>query len=260
MSFVEIYLIGGAVILGFNTLLWVLSVYLKNSSIVDPVWGMLFWMASVAYFLLSDDGFQDRKILIMGLVTLWAFRLSGYLAWRNWGEGEDFRYVKMRQNRGESWWWFSYIQVFLLQGVLAWIISIPLLAAMHSDSPSKLTVLDGLGLLVWAYGFFFESVGDYQLARFRANSANKGKVLDYGVWRYTRHPNYFGDAAQWWGYGLIALAAGGWWTLYGPALMTYLLIYVSGVAMLERTMKQKPKYDHYMATTSAFFPWLPKNS
>lgn len=259
MSFIEIYLIAGLAILGFNILLWLVSLALKNSSIIDPFWGMLFFLSGWIYFAFSEDGVQDRKILLMVLVTIWSLRLSIYLAWRNWGEGEDFRYAKWRETAGASWWWRSFFKVFLLQGVLAWIISIPLLAAQYSDSPNHLTLIDGIAVAVWLYGFWFEALGDFQLARFRANPANKGKVLNTGVWRYSRHPNYFGDAAQWWGYYLIALAGGGFWTIYSPLLMTYLLLRISGVALLERSLSQtKPQYKDYIETTSAFVPWFPK--
>jgi len=257
MSFLEIFLLGGLAILVFNTLLWGLSLVLKDSSIVDPFWGVLFLLSTLVYFGLAE-GNAARKLLILVLVGVWSLRLSGYLAWRNWGTGEDFRYVKWRERAGASWWWRSFFKVFLLQGVLAWLISAPLLAAQFYNPASGLGWLDALGVLVWGYGFFFESVGDYQLARFRANTANQGAVLNSGVWRYTRHPNYFGDAAQWWGFYLVALAAGAWWVVFSPVLMTYLLVFVSGVALLERSMRKKEKYADYIARTSAFFPWFPR--
>ncbi|MBN1454621.1 MAG: DUF1295 domain-containing protein [Anaerolineales bacterium] len=259
MSFFEIYLLAGLSILAFNTGLWLVSVRLKNASIIDPFWGILFLIAALVYFVLAEDGFQDRKILLLALVTIWSLRLSIYLTWRNWGKGEDFRYRKWREEHGSRWPQRSFFQVFLLQGVLAWIISIPLLAAMAGESPDHLTVLDGLAVVVWLIGFFFEAVGDFQLARFKANSANKGRVLRTGVWRYTRHPNYFGDAAQWWAFYLVALGAGGFWTIYAPIIMTGLLLKVSGVALLEKTLSEtKPQYQDYIATTPAFFPWFPK--
>ncbi len=140
-----------------------------------------------------------------------------------------------------------------------WIIGTPLLRAQISATPAQLTWLDYLAIPVWLVGFFFEAVGDWQLAQFKANPANKGKVLNTGVWRYTRHPNYFGDAAQWWAYYLIALAAGGWWTIFSPVLMTLLLMRVSGVTLLEKTLKDpKPGYKEYVENTSEFIPWFPK--
>jgi steroid 5-alpha reductase family enzyme len=257
MSRLELFLLAGLAILLFNTALWLLSLRLKNSSIVDPVWAIISLIAAGVYFIFGE-GFQDRRLLLLALVLLWSLRLSGYLAWRNWGEPEDFRYAKWRQEAGESWWWRSYLKVFVLQGAIAWFISTPFLVAMTASGPDALGIFDLVAVLVWFYGFFFEAMGDYQLARFKANPDNHGKVLDYGVWRYTRHPNYFGDAAQWWGFGILALIAGGWWTLYAPALMTYLLINISGVAMLERHMRKKEKYAAYIASTPVFIPWFPK--
>ncbi len=145
----------------------------------------------------------------------------------------------MRQAAGASWWWQSYLKVFVLQGVLMWLISAPLLAAQSGATP-RLTILDGLGALVWAIGFCFEAAGDWQLSRFKADPAHKGQVMNRGLWRYTRHPNYFGDASQWWGFFLIALAAGGWITVLSPILMTFLLVRVSGKALLEKAWRSAP--------------------
>lgn len=258
MSFLQVYGIGLAAILVMMVVLWLVSLKLVNSSIVDIFWGAGFVIANWVYFFLTPEGFLLRKLLISVLVTIWGLRLSIYILRRNWGKPEDFRYQKWRCESGKIWWWKSFFQVFLLQGVLLWIISAPLLAAQMGLQPAALTFLDILGLIIWLIGFFFESMGDYQLARFKANPANKGKVLDQGVWRYTRHPNYFGDSAQWWGYYLIAAAAGGWWTVFSPALMTLLLLRVSGVALLEKTLETRPGYKEYIERTSAFVPWFPK--
>lgn len=260
MTFLEIYGIAALVILGYMALLWIVSLILKNASIVDICWGAGFVLSNWVYFTLTPDGFTARKWLIGILVTIWGLRLSLYILWRNWGKPEDFRYHKWREEEGERWWWFSFFKVFLLQGFLMWIISAPLLAAQISPAPAKLTLLDFGAVSVWFIGFFFEAAGDWQMARFKANPANKGKVLNTGVWRYTRHPNYFGDAAQWWGYYLVAAAAsGGFWTIFSPILMTTLLLRVSGVALLERTLKEtKPQYKEYIETTSAFVPWFPR--
>lgn len=259
MSFLQIYLIGLAAIVGLMTLLWLLSLRLKNSSIVDIFWGTGFVIAGWLYFALTPDGYFLRKLLISGLVTLWGLRLSLHILIRNWGKPEDFRYQKWRKESGESWWWRSYYRVFLLQGALLWIISAPLLAAQYAALPASLTALDYIGVLVWLVGFFFEAVGDFQLTQFKSRPENKGKVLNSGVWRYTRHPNYFGDAAQWWGYFLIAAAGGGWWTIFSPILMTLLLLRVSGVALLEKTLEKRPGYKEYVENTSAFIPWFPRH-
>ncbi|MDJ0838615.1 MAG: DUF1295 domain-containing protein [Acidobacteriota bacterium] len=260
MSLLQLYLIAGLVILCINTLLWLVSLPLKNASIIDPVWSLLFLAAALVPFVSGFDQLNPRQILIMTLVIAWSLRLALYLTWRNWGEGEDFRYKKWREAAGPPWWWLSYFKVFVLQGVLAWIICIPLLAA-QVGSDSALGLLDLVAVAVWFVGFAFETLGDWQLTRFRGNPDNKGKVLNTGVWRYTRHPNYFGDAAQWWGFYLITVSAGAWWTLYAPLLMTGLLLKVSGVVLLEKTLvKTKPQYKEYIETTPAFFPWFPKKS
>lgn len=258
MSFFTVYWIGLAVILGIMIVLWLVSLRLNNSSIVDIFWGTGFVIANWMYFALTPDGFLPRKLLIGVLVTIWGLRLSIHILLRNWGKPEDFRYQKWRKEAGSKWWWQSFLRVFLLQGVLLWIISAPLLAAQRGIQPAALTAIDFLGVAVWLVGFYFEAAGDLQLARFKANPANKGKILDSGVWKYTRHPNYFGDSAQWWGYYLIAAAAGGWWTIFSPLLMTLFLLRVSGVALLEKTLETRPGYQEYIQRTSAFLPRLPR--
>lgn len=258
MSFFEVWGAAALVIWAYMTLVWIVSVILKNASIVDIFWGLGFVLfAGVTYAL--SDGYAGRKLLMLMLVTLWGLRLSVHIAARNLGKGEDYRYQNFRQQFGpERYWWFSYFQVFLLQGALLVIIAAPVLAAMHLG-PEHFTVLDVLGALLWGVGLFFEAVGDWQLAQFKRNPANAGKVFDRGLWAWTRHPNYFGDATVWWGFYLIAAGTGwGALTIFGPALMSYLLVFVSGVAMLERSMRQKPKYADYMARTSAFFPRPPR--
>jgi len=213
--------------------------------------------ANWVYFVLTPGDFSARKWLIAVLVTIWGLRLGSYLLRRNWGRGEDFRYRKWREEAGAQWWWRSFFEVFGLQGLLMWIISAPLLAAQRGASPGGLTILDSLALAVWLVGFFFEAAGDLQSARLKANPENKGKVLSRGVWRYTRHPNYFGDATQWWAYYLIAAAAGAWWAVFSPFIMTLLLLRVSGVTLLEKTLPiTKPGYREYVETTSAFVPWF----
>ncbi|MEN6436797.1 MAG: DUF1295 domain-containing protein [Anaerolineaceae bacterium] len=258
MQFLNIYGTGLAIILVLMTAFWVISLVLKNSSIVDIFWGTGFVIAAWVYFFLSPEGFIWRKVLIASLVTIWGLRLSIHILLRNWGKPEDFRYQKWRKEAGARWWWQSYFKVFFLQGLLLWIISAPLLAAQWKGLPAALTVLDILGIGIWMIGFFFEAVGDAQLTRFRSTPKNKGKVLDSGVWRFTRHPNYFGDATQWWAYFIIALAAGGWWAIFSPIIMTLLLLKVSGVALLEKSMETRPGYKEYVQKTSPFIPWFPK--
>jgi steroid 5-alpha reductase family enzyme len=260
MAFLEVYGIGALVVLGLMTTLWVVSLALRNSSIVDIFWGAGFVVTNWVYFALTPESFLARKWLLNGLVTIWGLRLSFYILWRNWRKGEDFRYQTWREEAGKAWWWRSFFKVFLLQGLLMWIISAPLLAVQIGGGPARLTPLDFLAIAVWIVGFFFEAVGDFQMARFRADPTNRGKVLDTGVWRYTRHPNYFGDATQWWAYYLLAVAAGGFFTIFSPIIMTTLLLRVSGVALLEKSLSEtKPQYREYIERTSAFVPWFPRN-
>ncbi len=241
------------------TILWIVSVAIKNVSIVDIFWGFGFVLTSVFYFI-KTDGYEPRKIILMSLVAIWGLRLSVYLACRNIGKGEDFRYKEFRRKYGENrYWWVSFFQTFLLQGVLMWLISVPLLGAQFYSQNNQLGILDYAGIAFWLFGFSFEAGGDFQLAVFKANPLNKGKVLNTGFWRYTRHPNYFGDASAWWGYGLICIAAGSYVPVLGSILMTALIIKVSGVALLEKSLKDtKPQYREYIEKTSAFLPWFPK--
>ena len=257
MNFLTLFLYSGIAILVMMVLLWLLSLVFKNASIVDIFWGIGFVIVTWLAFSLGA-GYIPRKQLVAVLVTIWGLRLALHIGIRNWGKPEDFRYAKWRQDNGSRWWWFSFFQVFLLQGVLMWIISAPLIAAQTSGYPVIITPLDMIGVVLWLIGMFFEALGDLQLMLFKANPANKGKLLTTGVWRFTRHPNYFGESALWWGYYVIALASGSWWTVFSPIIMTWLLLRVSGVAMLERTMKVKPGYEEYMKNTSEFFPWFPK--
>jgi steroid 5-alpha reductase family enzyme len=260
MSFLTLYLTIGLIILVLMTLLWLLSLALKNASIVDIFWGTGFVVVTWISFLLTPQGTFARKLLLSLLVTIWGLRLSLYILWRNWGKPEDFRYQAWRKENGAAWWWRSFFKVFFLQGILMWIIAAPLVAAQISAQPDHLIWLGCVAVLLWLYGFTFEAAGDWQLARFKANPNNKGKLLTTGVWRYTRHPNYFGDATQWWAYYLLALSAGGWWTIFSPILMTILLLRVSGVTLLEKNLKeQKPEYKEYAETTSEFIPWLPRH-
>jgi len=241
------------------SLLWIISVIIKNVSIVDLFWGFGFVLTNVFYFI-STDGLGARKVILLILVSIWGLRLTGYLSWRNIGKGEDFRYKQFRRRYGEKrYWWISFFQTFLLQGILMWLISAPLLGAQYHGQEKSPGILDYAGIALWITGFIFETFGDYQLARFKADPSNKGKVLSSGLWRYTRHPNYFGDSVVWWGYGFLCLGAGSLWPVLGSILMTALIIKVSGVALLEKNLvDKKPEYREYIEKTSAFVPWFPK--
>ena len=238
-------------------LLWLVSLPIRNSSIVDIFWGLGFVL--VAWMSLVDGhGALERKVLTAALTSLWGIRLAGYLAWRNLGHGEDPRYAKMRRHFGARWPLLSFVIVFVLQACLLWTVSLPLQVAATCASPSSLTALDGIGAVVVLGGVLFESIGDFQLARFKALPGNRGKVMNRGLWRFTRHPNYFGDFCVWWGFYLIAAATGiGAWTIVSPLLMSFLLMRVSGVPLLEKSMRSRPGYDEYLRQTSAFFPRRP---
>lgn len=252
-------LIGLAAIVALFTILWIVSLIVRNSSIVDMWWGPGILLIGLAYFL-TTDGAPGRGRLVVSLLALWAIRLAWHIGARNIGHGEDFRYAKWRRERGASWWWFSYFKVFFLQSVIAWIISMPLYYAIAPAAPARFTAFDVAGAIVFAIGFLFEALGDEQLRRFKTDPASKGQVMDRGLWRYTRHPNYFGEAVMWWGFGLFALATGGYVGLFGPAIMTFLLIRVSGVSLLEQTLKTtKPGYAEYIRRTSAFLPMPPRD-
>jgi steroid 5-alpha reductase family enzyme len=239
--------------------LWLVSLAIRNASIVDIFWGAGFVVIALVVFVLSE-GNAPRKLLITSLAAIWGLRLAVYIGWRNAGKGEDFRYQAMRKHHGKQFALISLLTVFGLQGLLMWVISFPLQFAQLSREPARLTWLDFLGATLWAIGLSFEAIGDWQLARFKSEPANKGKVMDRGLWAYTRHPNYFGDALLWWGFFLIALATRrGWLTVISPLLMTTLLMKVSGVALLEKTLvKTRPEYRDYVGRTSAFFPLPPK--
>jgi steroid 5-alpha reductase family enzyme len=200
------------------------------------------------------------KIITAVLVTLWGLRLASHIFFRNLGKPEDYRYQEFRKNYGEKrYWWFSFFQVFLLQGTLVWLISAPLLAINYFSPEKTILPLAVFGIVVWVVGFTFEAGGDWQLKKFKSNPENKGKLLTSGFWKYTRHPNYFGDAAVWWGFAVLSIASGCYLPVLSSVLMTWLIVKVSGVSMLERTMKNtKPGFEDYVKKTSAFIPWLPK--
>lgn len=259
MPFLHHPLAASALLLAASmTALWLVSLPLRNASIVDAFWGPAFAVAGWGAALAAGVPLgSPRTALALTLVTLWAARLALHLLIRNAGHGEDPRYASMRRGHGARFWWVSLFTVFLLQAGLAWAISLPVQLAVLSGGP--LGPLDGLAALAWLAGFGFEALGDLQLTRFRADPANRGRALDTGLWRYTRHPNYFGDALLWWGFGLLGVAAGAPWTLFAPALMTFLLLRVSGVALLEKGMaERRPAYRDYVERTSAFLPWKPR--
>lgn len=256
MSLTSVLLLNFLLVAALTFVLWLVSLPLRNASIVDIFWGLGFVAIAWASFV-AVGSYTPRSWLIALLTTVWGLRLAGYLAWRNIGSGEDYRYQHMRARFGGRFPLISLFYVFWLQGLLMWIVAFPLQTAPFGSG--SLGILDGLGVVVWTIGLVFESVGDWQLARFKARDDSPGKVMDGGLWRYTRHPNYFGDFMIWWGLYFIAAAAGAWWTVFSPIIMSVLLMRVSGVALLERSLKKRRSgYEAYVARTSAFFPWPPK--
>jgi steroid 5-alpha reductase family enzyme len=257
MSSLQLLLVNLALIGALMTVLWIVSLRTRNVAVVDIFWGLGFVLiAWMSWWQIGWTG--PRQWLLLGTTSLWGLRLAGYLTWRNWGRPEDHRYAAMRARHAKHFGLFSAVWVFGLQGLLMWIVSWPVQMGQQSSGP--LTLLDGVGGVVWLIGWLTESVGDWQLVRFRRDPANVGRVLDRGLWRYTRHPNYFGDFLTWWAVFLIAFAAGGnGWTIISPLLMSFLLLRVSGVSLLERDItERRPEYAEYMRRTSPFVPWPPR--
>lgn len=252
MRVMELWLDALPVLLGAAALTWIVSAIKRNVTIVDTLWSLLFVIAAATYVAGVATPSQ-RAWLVLALVSLWGVRLAVHLAWRNRGHEEDRRYQAIRQRNEPNFALKSLWLIFGFQAVLAWIISLPLVGAIASPAP--LGPLDGLGVGLWAVGLYFEAVGDWQLARFKADPANAGRVMDRGLWRYTRHPNYFGDFCVWWGLYLVALSAGAWWSIVGPLIMSFLLLRFSGVRLLESDIGQRrPAYAEYVRRTNAFFP------
>jgi steroid 5-alpha reductase family enzyme len=248
----QTYLSALYAILGVGLVAWLFSVIKRDVSFVDSLWSLFFVIAAFV-FADSTVSLSQRGLLVTVLVLIWGLRLSLYITARNWGEPEDYRYQTIRANNEPGFGFKSLYIVFGLQGVLAWMVALPLLPAITSTS--ALGVLDAVALCLWLLGFIFEAGGDYQLSRFKSDAANQGRVMDRGLWRFTRHPNYFGDFCIWWAFYLFAVAAGGWWSIVSPILMSLLLLKVSGVAMLEKTIEtRRPEYARYIRTTNAFFP------
>lgn len=235
---------------------WLVSVRLRDVSIVDSLWSLFFVVVSGVY-IANAEASGPRTWLVAAMVAAWALRLSVYITVRNHGQPEDRRYQAIRERNQPHFWLKSLYIVFLFQAVLAWVICLPALAAVSGQTAPG--PLDYLGVGLWLAGMSFEVVGDWQLARFQRTRRSPDAVLDTGLWRYTRHPNYFGEALLWWGVYLLALSAGAWWTVFAPAVMTFLLLKVSGVALLEKDIaERRPAYRDYVRRTNAFIPWMPR--
>ena len=252
----NVVFVNAIVIAVLMLVVWSVSLIMRDASIVDIVWGLGFVVVAWSSWFASESS-TAADLVVRLCVTVWGLRLAGYLAWRNLGHGEDFRYQAMRKKYGARFPLVSLVTVFLLQGVLMWIVSLPV-QVMHARNDSW-SVAVVIGVVVWCVGLGFESIGDAQLARFKAQELNAGKVMRTGLWRYTRHPNYFGDFLVWWGIGIASLSgASSVVALIGPLVMSILLMRVSGVPMLEHSIaKRRPEYVDYRRTTSAFFPRRP---
>jgi steroid 5-alpha reductase family enzyme len=244
-------------VLAYMTVCFLVALLRQRNDIADVAWGPGFVLVSSAS-LLAGGATTWRGIMVTGLVLVWALRLALHIHVRNRGKGEDPRYRKWREEWGR---WFvlrSFLQVFMLQGVLLLVVAVPIIV-VNASPTAPLRWLDGLGLAVWLVGFGFEAIGDWQLLRFIRDPANRGTLMTGGLWRYTRHPNYFGEVTLWWGIWLIALAVpGGWLTIVGPLTITILILKVSGIPMLERRYEGRPDFEEYKRRTSPFFPLPPR--
>ncbi|MGH2740323.1 MAG: DUF1295 domain-containing protein [Actinomycetota bacterium] len=257
-----------ALILGVNAAvtvaamigLWAASLRLRDASIVDVFWGPGFIVLGLVTLGLAD-GYGPRRLYVFALTAAWGLRLAFHLFRRNWGKGEDYRYAAMRKRYGARFGLVSLVTVFGLQAALMWIVSLPVQFAQMSWTPKRFLWVDVLGGGLWAVGLAFESIADRQLRRFKAHPRNRRTVMDRGLWRYTRHPNYFGEALIWWGFFAVSLVSTmGWWTVVSPLVMTFFLTRVSGVPPLERRMvRTRPGYRAYIRRTSTFFPLPPRD-
>lgn len=254
----NVFLLALCVLLLFMTAVFLLAMYLEDNSIVDIAYGVAFVLACGAAYLIYGSG-HPRQLLAMALVTIWGVRLAVHLFVRKWGKGEDFRYRQWRQEWVETFVWRSFLQIFMLQGAVVFSVVLPVLVIINHPGGS-LGLLDLIGFLVWLFGFGFEAIGDWQLLRFKKNPVNRGHIIQTGLWRFTRHPNYFGEATLWWGLFLIALGAPyGAASMVSPLLIDFLLLKVSGIPMLEAKYEGNPEFEAYKQQTNAFFPWFPKS-
>jgi steroid 5-alpha reductase family enzyme len=244
----------------FFNIFYIISIARDDLGTIDTAWGL-------SFFVILCSGIQDfsslnwRQLTLLVIVGLWATRLSGYIFYRNLKIGkEDYRYEEMRNSWGESYKITAYFKVFMLQGVLAIIIGYPLFLVSQSD-PGAFTILDGIGLSIWLYGFLVESIADYQKDRFKSNPENKGKIIMSGLWKYSRHPNYYGEAVLWWGIFLFLCSSLNFYIIIiSPIVLTFLLLKVSGVALLEQKYKDHPDFEKYKNSTNAFILWFNKES
>ena len=253
MTTLALLALSAVTILAIMVALWLASLRLEDAGIVDIAWGPIFVAIALLGFLLGG-GWQGRRVLVLAMIGLWGLRLGWHIWRRNRGRGEDPRYAKWRRENGDSWWWRSLFKVFLLQGVVLWVVALPIQLIMSMPGPERFVVWDAVGELVWGAGFLFEAIADAQLQAFKDDRERTG-VLDTGVWAFTRHPNYFGEAVLWWGLWAVALAVPwGWATVVSPVLITLLLRYVSGVPMTEALLEGREGWEEYARRTNIFVP------
>ena len=257
MNLYELIRCGFLLVFVYMNLLFLLALLIKKNDIVDISWGMGFVLLAL-YTLIVSSFWHWRLLMVVLLVMLWGIRLAGYIFIRNKGKAEDFRYANWRKEWGKNWVLRSWLQVFMLQGFFMLLIAYPVFLQSFQKVVS-FNLLDLIGLLVWLIGFGFEAIGDAQMMRFKKDPKNRGKIMDKGLWRYTRHPNYFGEASMWWGIFLLSLnTVYAWWGIISPIVITWLLVRVSGVPMLEKKYADNPEYQSYIKRTSSFLPRHPK--
>lgn len=252
------YIILALILLAYISLWFLISLSKKRNDVADIAWGLGFVLIAWLSFFISEN-FSIRSLLANILVSIWGLRLAWHIHSRNKGKAEDYRYLAWRKEWGKWFYLRSYLQVYLLQGTLLYLIVLPILF-INKNTGSSLNFFDILGVLIWLLGFLFESIGDAQLSSFIKNPSNKGKLMQNGLWRYTRHPNYFGEVTQWWGLWLIAINVPNYWlSIIGPLTITILILKISGIPMLEKKMAENPEFAEYKKKTSMFIPFLPRN-
>lgn len=258
METMTLFAVNLAAVAGFMTAGWLISLLLKNAAIADTLWGLGFVLVAWLTFF-QADGFFQRKLLLALLVTIWGLRLFVHIATRSRGKGEDPRYAAWRAKYGQRFWLVSLYKVFLVQALFLWVIAIGVQYGQVAETPARLTWLDAAGLVLWLAGILIEGVADYQLRRFLSDPENRGRVMDRGLWRYSRHPNYFGETLVWWGIFVIVVSAPwGFLTIVSPVVITYTLLRLTGVTLMEETeFSDNPEYQAYIRRTSAFVPWFP---
>ncbi|MBN2558437.1 MAG: DUF1295 domain-containing protein [Clostridia bacterium] len=257
----NIYLQTAILLFIYFVILFILGQVMRNNSIVDVGWGLGFTLVAIYTFFAGGFNHRFASIAVTVLVLLWGFRLAYHIIKRNWMKPEDFRYVAMREKWGsKAQWLHAFFKVYMIQMVFMYVVALPIIA-LNSSEIKFAGFLVPVGIIIWGTGYFFEVVGDRQLRKFKGDPANKGKIMDEGLWKYSRHPNYFGEAVMWWGIFVMSISTGYFYlTFISPALITFLLVFVSGVPLLEKKYKDNPEFIEYSRRTSKFIPWFPKKT